>query len=174
MSQKSLRSAPKWKRALATADWVVSNLPRDAQFQLYTFNTRATASLAGSDGRWLQASARQDVDGAMSGLYRSVPEDGTSLHHAFGIAGKLNPRPDNIILVTDGLPTQGSSAPGGTTVSAEERLRHFERAARILKSGIPVNTILLPMEGDAWAAAAFWKLAVQSRGSFMTPARDWP
>jgi len=33
---------------------------------------------------------------------------------------------------------------------------------------------LLPMEGDAYAAAAFWKLAVDTNGSFLTPARDWP
>jgi len=30
------------------------------------------------------------------------------------------------------------------------------------------------MEGDAWAAAAFWALAINSQGSFMTPSRDWP
>jgi len=174
MDEASRRSAPKWRRALATADWVVSNLPSGSQFQLYTFNTRAAAASQGSGGRWLQASSRQDVDGAVAGLRRTVPGEGTSLHHAFGVAGKLTPRPDNIILVTDGLPTQGSSAPSATTVSAEERLRHFERAARSVPSGVPVNTILLPMEGDAWAAAAYWKLAVQTRGSFMTPARDWP
>jgi hypothetical protein len=28
--------------------------------------------------------------------------------------------------------------------------------------------------GDAYAAAAYWKLAQQTRGSFLTPARDWP
>jgi len=33
---------------------------------------------------------------------------------------------------------------------------------------------LLPMEGDAYAAATFWKLAVDTNGSFLTPARDWP
>ena len=76
--------------------------------------------------------------------------------------------------MTDGLPTQGSSRPSGTTVSAEKRLSHFERAVRKLPSGIPVNTILLPMEGDAYAAAAYWKLALDTKGSFITPARDWP
>jgi hypothetical protein len=45
---------------------------------------------------------------------------------------------------------------------------------RSLGSRIPVNTILLPMEGDAYAAAAYWKLAIDTRGSFLTPARDWP
>ncbi len=80
----------------------------------------------------------------------------------------------NILLITDGLPTQGRNKPGSTTVSAGQRLKHFEAAVRTLPAGIPVNTILLPMEGDAYAAAAFWKLAIDTRGSFLTPARDWP
>jgi hypothetical protein len=30
------------------------------------------------------------------------------------------------------------------------------------------------MEGDPMAAVSFWKLAVDTRGSFLTPTRDWP
>ena len=174
MDTATKRAAPKWRRAIRTAEWLVSNLPTSARFQLYTFNTRARATLKGTGGDWLQASKRQHVDGAISGLRRSVPGEGTSLHHAFAVAGRLSPKPDNILLVTDGLPTQGRVRPAATTVSAKERLQHFERAVRTLPSGIPVNTVLLPMEGDAYAAAAFWKLALDSRGSFLTPARDWP
>jgi hypothetical protein len=59
-------------------------------------------------------------------------------------------------------------------VTADKRLDHFEQAIRVLNSKIHINTILLPMEGDAWAAAAFWQLAINSKGSFMTPSRDWP
>jgi hypothetical protein len=103
-----------------------------------------------------------------------VPGDGTSLYQALAVAGKLSPKPDNIILLTDGLPTQGRGKPRGNTVSAKERLQHFQTAVNVLPSGIPVNTVLLPMEGDAYAAAAFWKLAQETRGSFLTPARDWP
>jgi hypothetical protein len=110
----------------------------------------------------------------VSGLRKIVPADGTSLYNAFAVAGKLSPRPDNLLLITDGLPTQGRDRPGGTTVSAEERLVLFGKAAGILPEGIPVNTLLLPMEGDAYAAAAFWRLAVNTGGSFITPARDWP
>ncbi len=168
------RSAPKWQRALKTADWLVSNLPSTAKFQLYTFNTRASAAVSGTGGSWLQASSRKDVDAAIGALRQTVPGDGTSLYHAFAVAGKLSPRPDNILLVTDGLPTQGRGKPSATTVSGAERLKHFQAATRALPSGIPVNTILLPMEGDAYAAAAFWKLAQETSGSFMTPARDWP
>ena len=107
-----------------------------------------------------------------------VPPHFTNIQHGLQLSRRFLAAQDTpnrqVILITDGLPTRGSSAPAGTTVSPEERLKHFERAARVVPSGIPVNTILLPMEGDAWAAAAFWKLAVHTRGSFMTPARDWP
>jgi len=174
MDAASKRSAPKWRRALKTADWLVSNLPSTARFQLYTFNTQASAAVSGTDGSWLQASSRKDVDAAIRALHQVVPGDGTSLYQALEVAAKLSPRPDNILLVTDGLPTQGRGKPGGTTVSADERLQHFQAAARVLPSGIPVNTVLLPMEGDAYAAAAYWKLAQDTRGSFLTPARDWP
>ena len=174
MDTSSKRSAPKWQRALKTADWLVSNLPSTARFQLYTFNTRASAAVSGTDGTWLQASSRSNVDGAIRSLRQTTPGAGTSLYHALAVAKKLSPQPDNILLVTDGLPTQGRSKPGGTTVTAKERLQHFQAAARVLPSGVPVNTVLLPMEGDAYAAAAYWKLAQDTRGSFLTPARDWP
>ena len=39
---------------------------------------------------------------------------------------------------------------------------------------MPVNVILFPMEGDPMASPAFWKLAMASRGSFMTPSSAWP
>ena len=174
MSAASKRNAAKWRRALATADWLVSNLPASARFQMVAFNTRAQALVPGTDGKWLLTSSRKDVEAAVTALHQSIPAGGTSLYHALAVAGKLSPRPDNILLITDGLPTQGRSKPGSTTVSAAQRLKHFETAVRTLPATIPVNTILLPMEGDAYAAAAFWKLAIDTRGSFLTPARDWP
>jgi len=174
MDDAKKRTAPKWRRTLAVTDWLVSNLPGSAKFQLYVFNTRARAVLPASKGKWLNASSAQDVGAAADAVRKLVPGDGTSLYHAFAVAKELSPRPDNILLLTDGLPTRGRNRPGSTTVSADQRLKHFEQAVRALPSGIPVNTILMPMEGDAWAAAAFWKLAIDTSGSFMTPARDWP
>lgn len=174
MDAASRISAPKWQRTLKTTDWLVANLPSSAEFQLYSFNTSSRATLQGSDGKWLRAATRADVDGAVDGLHQIAPADGTSLYSAFSVAKSLTPPPDNIILVTDGLPTQGRSKPVSTTVTSEKRMDHFEQAAKLLNGSIPVNTILLPMEGDAWAAAAFWQLAINSEGSFMTPSRDWP
>jgi hypothetical protein len=174
MDASQKRIAPKWRRALATLDWLVANLPADARFQLYAFDTRARAALSGSDGKWLSVASREDLQGAVGGLQATIPAGGTSLYHAFAVAKALAPRPDNILLITDGLPTQGRNKPKGTTVSPDERLAHFHKATGSLPSGVPVNTILLPMEGDAWAAAAYWRLAIDTRGSFLTPARDWP
>jgi von Willebrand factor type A domain len=174
MDAASKRNASKWKRTLATSEWLASQLPATAHFQLYSFNTTANAALSGSAGKWLKASNRQDLERAINALRQTLPQGGTSLYKAFAAAKALSPRPDNILLVTDGLPTQGRSKPSSTTVSAEQRLKHFETAVRALPNSVPVNTILLPMEGDAYAAAAFWKLAIDTNGSFMTPARDWP
>jgi hypothetical protein len=172
MDDARKRAAPKWRRTLATAEWLVSQLPRGARFQLVAFNTRAWATA--SDGRWLAADDRDQVAAAVAGLQATVPGEGTSLERAFALAAALQPRPDNIILVTDGLPTQGLNRPRGTTVTADARLKHYFAAVRALPNGVPVNTILLPMEGDAYAAAAFWQLAANTGGAFLTPARDWP
>jgi hypothetical protein len=86
----------------------------------------------------------------------------------------MNPPPDNIILITDGLPTQGATAPTRKTVSGRDRLRHFDDALDELPRGVPVNIVLYPMEGDPMAMSAFWRLAMASRGSLMTPSSSWP
>jgi hypothetical protein len=167
-------AAEKWQRAQGTVEWLISNLPAASKFQLYLFNTQSRAALASSQGGWLSAGRPEDVAGVIKQLRQTIPQGGTSLYHALKTATLLQPRPDNILLITDGLPTQGRSRPSGTTVSSKQRLEHFRQASKILPDGIPVNTILLPMEGDAYAAAAYWQLAVNTRGSFLTPAKDWP
>jgi hypothetical protein len=60
------------------------------------------------------------------------------------------------------------------TVGANERLNIFARATRELPSGIPVNIMLFPMEGDFDAPISFWSLALTTNGSFLTVSRDWP
>lgn len=174
MSEKRKQAAEKWTRAQGTAEWLISNLPADTLFQVYLFNTRVSSAMPSKLGTWLSASQPQEVAAAVKGLRAAIPAGGTSLYHAFSAANSLQPRPDNILLITDGLPTQGSRKPLKNTVSSEQRLKLFGRAVKVLPVAVPVNTILMPMEGDAYAAAAFWRLAVLSNGSFLTPARDWP
>jgi hypothetical protein len=166
--------ADKWRRAVRAAEWLVAQLPRESQFQIYVFDTAARPLLAGTDGTWIEAKDRKSLDKAIASLKGTAPQGGTSLESAFAAAAAFSPAPDNIILITDGLPTQGRTPPRGKTISGKDRLRLFERAALVLPKRVPVNTLLLPMEGDPMAAPAFWKLAMATGGSFMTPSRDWP
>ncbi|MCP4010960.1 MAG: VWA domain-containing protein [Proteobacteria bacterium] len=174
LDDNSKRAAEKWQRGRNTAEWLIANLPQSAKFQLHFFNTTSRPALADNQNRWLSANSPADINGVVKALRELIPAGGTSLYQAFKAARKLEPRPDNILLITDGLPTQGRRTPSGTTVTSQQRVVHFNRAAELIPSGIPVNTILLPMEGDVYAAAAYWKLAVNTHGSFLTPARDWP
>lgn len=168
------RASAKWRRAVASVEWLVSQLPPAGEFQIYTFNTTAQPLVEGSAGRWLRNRDAPTLDRAIARLNEIVPQGGTSLYQAFRAAEGLRPAADNLILLTDGLPTQGAKRPSGSTVSGRDRLRLFERAVQVLAPGVPVNTLLFPMEGDPLAAAAYWKLAVLTRGSFISPARDWP
>ena len=174
MDDASKAGAKKWRRARDTAEWVIANLPESARFQLQLFDTQSRLALPDSNQHWLAAANADDVSNVVKALRASIPKGGTSLYNAFKAARALQPKPDNIILITDGLPTQGRSKPSGTTVSSSKRLEHFNRATKLMGKTIPVNTILLPMEGDVYAAAAYWQLAVNTHGSFLTPARDWP
>jgi len=166
--------AAKWRQALATVDWLTTQIPRESRFQIIAFNTSARAVVPDTGGQWLDASDREVLDGAVRRLDEIVPGDGTSLYHALAVASELNPRPDNIILLTDGLPTVGAKPARASTISARQRAKLFNRAIDELPSGIPVNIILFPMEGDPLAASAFWRLAMATHGSFMSIAEDWP
>jgi len=166
--------AHKWRQAVKAVDWLAAQLPRGSQYQIYAFNTRAWPVLPDSRGVWLEAKDAARLDKAIATLRQTAPDGGTSLHNAFAAAQAMNPPPDNIILLTDGLPTQGALASTRKTVSGRERLRLFDAALDQLPRGVPVNTVLFPMEGDPMAMSAFWKLAMASRGSLMTPSSAWP
>jgi hypothetical protein len=168
------RAAPKWRRALATLDWIATQIPPGARFQIYAFNERAEPVVREAAGRWLDAGDPAVLNGAVDATKKIMPQGGTSLYHAFRVISEMKPRPDNVFLVTDGLPTIDRERGERYTVTGEQRLRMFNSALEGLQRGIPVNVILLPLEGDPMAASAFWRLAQATRGSFISPAEDWP
>ena len=86
----------------------------------------------------------------------------------------LDPQPDNIFLITDGLPTQGATPSKEYNVTPEQRLKLFQNAMSVVNLSIPINVILFPMEGDPFASPSFWRLAQITGGAFLSPARDWP
>lgn len=168
-----LRS-PKWRQAVASVDWLSAQFPADSQFQIYTFNTEARPVLAGSENIWLDVGEGHQVDEAIRLLRRTVPENGSNMKSAYEVIASLNPAPDNVILLVDGLPTMDSPERKRGMVTGGERLRYHYAAIEAVPTGVPVNILLYPMEGDYYAAIAYWLLAYQTGGSFMSISKDWP
>lgn len=174
LNVKEKLESPKWRQTVATVDWLTTQLPPTSQFQIYTFNEAAGPLLDGTDGAWLNAGEIDKLNQTVAGIRKLVPEKGTSLLNAFNVIAEMKPVPDNIFLLTDSLPTMGAKKPWGKRVSGKKRLSLFNDAIRRLPSRVPVNIILYPMEGDPFAASAFWKLAKDTSGSFFCPSKDWP
>lgn len=174
MSDEKKRASRKWQRMLETVDWLSTRFPVTSKYQIYTFNTAVTPAIKDTTGQWLDVGNKTQLDESIKDLKDVIPRGGTSLEQAFKAVSGLHPAPDNIYLITDGLPTQGDRPPRNTTISGRDRMRLFEDALKILPQGITVNTILAPMEGDPMAASAFWQLAQITQGSFISPTEDWP
>jgi hypothetical protein len=115
-----------------------------------------------------------DLEQAVAATKQFSPGSGTSLSNAFGAITDFEDRPDNLFLLTDGLPTQGKSPPKKYMVSGAQRRKHFAAAMAEFPPGVPINTILFPMEGDPEAAGLFWQTALNTKGAFIAPSRDWP
>jgi hypothetical protein len=175
MSDAQKHMADKWRRTISIADWLTAHIPETSKFQIYAFNTHPWALLKGTDGKWLDGNDPKALDGALGALHELVPKDGTSLENAFTALQNLQPAPDRVILVTDGLPTQGATPPViRKTIDGDARMKLFERAMAKYPRNVPLNVVLLPMEGDPGAASAFWVASRRSGGAFMMPAKDWP
>ena len=174
MSLREQLRAVKWRQAVASVDWLTTQLDPNAKFQIYLFNTVATPAVKGSDGVWLDVSDGNQIDEAIKTLRRAPPNNGTNMHEAYRVIAQMQPRPDNVILITDGLPTMQDSTTTRNTISGNERMSLHTMAIREIPPGVPVNTLLFPMEGDYDAAVAYWALAYTSGGSFISVSRDWP
>ena len=110
----------------------------------------------------------------MENIRQQVPTGGSSLVNLILEIRQLSPIPDNVYVITDGLPTQGENEPRGATVTGKRRLDLFGEAIDRLPKQIPINVIMFPMEGDPMASAAFWNVARVTGGAFISPSWDWP
>jgi hypothetical protein len=174
MAERDKLRAVKWRQAVASVDWLTTQLSNESKFQIYLYNTEAKPAVKGSDGVWLNVNDGNQIDEAVKALRRSPPQNGTNMHAAYGVIRQLTPRPDNVILITDGLPTMKDATTSRKTISGQERFSLHTQAVREIPSGVPINTLLYPMEGDYDAAVAYWALAHTTGGSFVSVSRDWP
>ena len=166
--------AAKWQQTLYTVDWLSTRIPSSSKFQIYSFNESVTPSYEANGEQWLDGGNGKHLNTAVKNLFNTAPEKGTNLYKAFESIANLSPPPDNIYLLTDGLPTKGTATNFGNTTSAKQRKKHYRKALEKLPGGVPINIILFHMEGDPEASSEFWKLAQRTNGAFFSPSKDWP
>lgn len=165
------KQAKKWQRSLLTLEWLLANVDPGSSVRVAAFHN--TVIPLGGAG-WVQATDKSAFDAIVMASRNFVPQGPTSLENICNFAAQLKPLPDNIILITDGLPTIAEKQGRKQKVSGDERVKLFKKAVARLPKNIPFNTVLLPLEGDPMAASLYWQLALDTRGSFFTPTSDWP
>ena len=174
MDDDQKQQSVKWQWAMRTVEWLLAQLPPSSRYQVYIFNAKATPVSPDTDGMWLDAADSLALETSVRDLSNHAPNSGTSLVNAFSVLAEFDNQPDNIFLLTDGLPTMSETAPKKYMVTGGQRRKHFNVALTKIPAGISVNTILFPMEGDPEAAALYWQLALDTEGAFIAPSRDWP
>ncbi len=130
------RKSPKWQQAVNTVDWLTTQIKPGTNVQIIAFTDKAITLTPNTDGKWITLTDGSELDAAMTSLKGMVPKGPTSLHAAFTAARMLEPKPDNIYLITDGLPTMGEIVPARQGATGRERLDHFNRAVRQLPVGV--------------------------------------
>ena len=172
MSEEKQLQAPKWRQAVNATEWLVANIPLESQFQIAKYNNE-TKLIVGT-GEWHPATDTDAVREAIESLRNTPPSEGTNLEQLFETVAEMSPVPDNIFLITDGLPTLENRTSRRTVVTGRQRSAMFRRAVRSLPSGIPVNVIMLALEGDWMSTGEYWNLAHITSGTFLAPSEDWP
>ncbi len=177
-------SGPKWRRTLETARWLVSRAPPSSQVMVGYFNDKAARL---HDAPWLAGNDRGALQDALSRLGDVVPTGPTNLQAGLRLVRSASPT--NLYLVTDGLPTAGSSSykslnpfsgcsalwGRGSTISGECRAKLFRHTVDTNPlEGTQVNIVLLPLEGDPEAGFVMWRWASGSGGILISPAESWP
>jgi hypothetical protein len=168
------RAALKWRRSLDIVEWISAQLPDNGKFQVFGYNTKSKPIYAPGGTQWLEANDPRAINNVLMAARAVTPGDGTSLVNAFLSIRVMDPKPDQIILITDSLPTQGSVPPSRKFINGREREKLFEDAVKVLEKDTPLDIVILPMKGDPLAAHAYWRLARRTSGSYVIPSRDWP
>lgn len=172
MSQERQKEAPKWRRALRVVEWLVTQIPLESSFQIMLYSTKAWFPLG--DASWRDTTDLPAFNAALASLAEVAPAGGTNLEAMIRALADMRPLPDNVFLITDGLPTQGMKGTRRAVVDERQRQRLFADATALLPPQVRVNVILLPLEGDLLASAAYWVFAAKSGGTYMSPSVDWP
>ena len=181
---KNKRNGPKWRRTVAVAEWLINRVPQNSLVTLISYSDKAVSH---TSFKYLRGRNTRALLSSLNSLRSVIPMGATNLEAALGALSKLHPT--NIYIVTDGLPTKGTSSYKSLNPFADcnalwgrvakisgacrRRLfRHTVRSASIV--GAKVNVVLLPIEGDPEAAQEYWNWTSAHNGMLISPATSWP
>ena len=181
-SDADKQKGPKWLRTLKVARWFLNRVPADSRVTVIAFNDKA--KVLGSSS-WTRGDDSAAIQNLAVETLQLVPTGSTNLHAALSELRRLTPQVTDVYLVTDGLPTAADSsvsrrvrcATRGHTITGKCRLSLLKAALRDAaprSRSVKVNVILLPIEGDPDAVAAFAEWTRYTGGLTMAPAASWP
>jgi len=174
----------KWERTKKIMHWLLTRVPKQSTMTVVTFND--TASLLGSL-QWLNPRNAKDLSKAYKEVDKLIPTGPTNLQKGLKMISSLSPT--DLYVITDGLPTAGDSHYSslnpfascgsllgrGKTISGKCRVALFRQTIQeSAPSGVKVNVILLPIEGDPDAANEYWSWTARTGGLLISPAENWP
>lgn len=185
LSDQKKRSGPKWQRAKKIVRWLLARLPKNSHVKVISFND---ITIKVGNKSWAKSADASALGAIINDLDRLVPTGPTNLEAGLIEVAKFNPT--NIYLITDGLPTKGSSGYKGlnpfaacnslwgksSTISGECREKLFFHTVSNSRTSLAskINVVLLPIEGDPNAATAYWSWASATGGIVISPAPSWP
>ncbi len=186
-SAQERQQSPKWQRTLRIVEWLVAKVPEGSDYKVIRFSENA--SVVGGSA-WKKGAVPKDAATVLSDFKQIVPEGGTNLHAAVALMRSSAAGFSNVYLLTDGLPTQGNTGRiravasffrgcasitgGAKKISGKCRVRLLNDIVASYKERAEVNVILLPLEGDSYAAGAFWQWTARSDGLLISPEHSWP
>ena len=177
------RAGPKWRRTKRIVRWLLARLPSSSQVDVIVYGAKGRS--LGPRG-WKNARDSGALGVILKELELFIPGGPTNLEAGLSsVSGATD-----VYVITDGLPTIGDSnyrslnpfascsALWGKSnrISGPCRRALFKHTISnsTLRPSTKVNVILLPIEGDPEASAAYWSWASATGGLMIAPAESWP
>lgn len=163
-------TSKKWNRAKAAVRAVLAAIPAGTQVALLQMNQSTTPISGSSSQPFIDPYDNTALLDTLDRLDSLEASGGADLYRGLQAVSKLPQSPSSLLIITDGLPTAPAT---GSLLTEKDRVALFNLALAMQLS-FPVNTLLLPFEGDPSAAGLYWKLSTRTGGITIVPDDDWP
>jgi hypothetical protein len=91
MDNATKRNAPKWRRAVQTAEWLIANLPPESSLQVHAFNTEVSSLTGEGSGSWVPVTDAA----AVSRMIISLRQKNAGRRHQPGKRSLPDPEPQS-------------------------------------------------------------------------------